>query len=340
MRIVVDAMGSDTYPSADVAGAVMAANESDLEIILVGDDATIRQHLSKSPISSSLNSKISIVHASDIVTMEDKPAVVGKAKPDSSLHVGMNLLKNDEADAFVTAGNTGAAHAIAMLYTLKRIPGVKRPALSAIFPIHNRPIIFLDIGANTDSRPEWLAQFAIMGKVYSTNALGLSNPRIGLLSNGEEDSKGDQLTLESHKMLSQIDINFVGNVEPSQILEDQVDVVVSDGFVGNILLKTFEASTRYLGSLIRQELRSSLISSIGGLLIRPAMQRVRQNIDTFEIGGAPLLGVNGVVMIAHGSSDDRAIKNAIFQASKAVKGNVILTIQEGIQEMPTFQIVE
>lgn len=331
MKIVVDAMGTDAYPTADVAGAVMAAREFRDTVILTGDENAIRQELGK---HNTHGLKLEVVHASDIITMEDKPSIVGKSKPNSSMHVGMNLVKQGQADGFVTAGNTGAAHAIAMLYTLKRIQGVKRPALTAIFPINKKPVIFLDVGANADSKPEWLAQFAIMGNLYASKVLKLDRPQVGLLSNGEEEGKGNQLIQETSALLAHMSLNFIGNVEPKEVLHARADVVVSDGFTGNILIKTFEASTRYLGNIIRDEIRGDVFSTLGGLLARRAFRRARRRIDTFEVGGAPLLGVNGVVIISHGSSTSAAVKNAIHQARKAVEGRVIEAITAGIAEQP------
>lgn len=331
MNIVVDAMGTDACPVADIAGAVIAAHEFRDTIILTGDESTIKQELNK---HNTQGLKLEVVHASDVITMNDKPGIVGKSKPNSSMHVGMNLVKQGQADAFVTAGNTGAAHAIAMLYTLKRIQGVKRPALTAIFPINKKPVIFLDVGANADSKPEWLAQFAIMGNLYASRVLKLERPRVGLLSNGEEEGKGTQLIQEASQYMAHMPLQFIGNVEPKEVLHAKADVVVCDGFTGNILIKTFEASTRYLANIIRDEIRSDVFSMIGGHLARQAFNRARRRIDTSEVGGAPLLGVNGIVIISHGSSSPSAIKNAINQARKAVEGRVIEAITAGIAEQP------
>jgi glycerol-3-phosphate acyltransferase PlsX len=336
MRIVVDAMGSDQCPIPDVAGTLLAAEafqNAPVALVLVGDQARIHAELAKHPRGHA-SKRVEVVHAPEAVLMTDKPSVVGKLKPQSSMHIGMNLVKTGQADAFVTMGNTGAAHAIAMLFTLRRIPGVKRPALSVIFQIHGKPIIFLDIGANADCKPDWLLQFAAMGAVYAQHAIGLENPRIGLLSNGEEEGKGSQLIHDTAALLHQAPLNFIGNVEPTDLFRLNTDVLVSDGFSGNILVKTFEGATRYLGGLIREEIKSSPLSALGGLLIRPAMGRVRRQIDTFEIGGAPLLGVQGVVIIGHGSSNAIAVKNAILQARKAVEGQVILAIEQKIAALP------
>ena len=331
MRIVVDAMGSDAHPVPDITGAVTAAQETDVEILLVGSESLIRQQLSKlSPPSG----RIEIINADESVTMTDSPSHAARSKPSSSMHIGMNLVRDGEADAFVTAGNTGAAYAIAMLHTLKRIPGVKRPALSAIFPINRQPVIFLDIGANAESRSDWLVQFALMGKIYAQKALGLPNPRVGLLSNGEEDVKGNQTILDASRLLQQTTLRFVGHIEPKDIMSSSADVVVADGFTGNILLKTFEASTRYLGSVIRDEINVNLLTKLGGLLARPAFTRARQRIDTREVGGAPLLGVKGVVIISHGSADALAIRNAVLQAKRAAEGRIIEAIEENIAHLP------
>ena len=329
MRIALDAMGSDEFPAPDVAGAVLAAREFGDSIILVGDEQRIAAELAKHDTSGLT---LIVKHASDTITMMDKPAVVGKSKPNSSMHVGMNLVKDGEAEAFVTAGNTGAALSIATLFTLRRIPGVKRPALTAIIRLQGTNVIVLDVGANADSKADWLAQFAVMGKIYAHSALNLQNPRVGLLSNGEEEGKGNQLVQEASALLRSVDVNFIGNVEPKDLLAGGADVVVVDGFVGNILIKSLEGATSTMVRVLRAELMSTLPTKIGALLARPAFKRVQKQIDPFEVGGAPLLGVNGVVIIGHGRSNAVAIKNAIGQARKAVAGGVINSIRQGITE--------
>lgn len=330
MRIVVDAMGTDNYPAPDVAGAIMAARDFGDPIILVGDEAVIKREMAKHT-TAGLN--IEVVHASEVVTMDDKPAQVGKTKPNSSMHVGMNLVKSGSADAFVSMGNTGAALSIALLNTLRRIPGVKRPALTGILPLANKPIL-TDVGANADCKPDWLAQFAIMGAVYARTTMGVQEPRVGLLSNGEEEGKGTDLIRDSAKLIEQLPLKFIGNVEPKDILKGTVDVVVMDGFVGNIFIKTLEAGTSALTESIRTELTATLLSKFGAALARPAFRRVRKQIDPFEIGGAPLLGINGVVIIGHGRSNALAVRNGVRQARAAVQGRVIETIKAGIAEAP------
>lgn len=330
MRIVVDAMGSDTFPKPDVHGAILAA-EAGKKVILVGQETLIKQELDLYKPAQRQN--IELIHAEEVIAMSDKPSVVGKEKPNSSMHIGMNLVRDGEADGFVTAGNTGAAHAIAMLFSLKRIKGVKRPALSLIFSIYDKPVIILDVGANADSKSEWLVQFAMMGSIYANLALGLPAPRVALMSNGEEEGKGTQTILETRTLIRETNLNFIGNIEPKDMHNNAADVIVTDGFTGNILIKTFEASTRYLSNIIREELRASIISTIGALFARSAFNRVRRRVDPSEIGGAPLLGVNGTVIIAHGRSDGFAIKNAIHQAEIAAKAGIVEAIRSNISDI-------
>ncbi|MBI1277014.1 MAG: phosphate acyltransferase PlsX [Anaerolineaceae bacterium] len=332
MRIALDAMGSDICPVPDVEGAILAAREYGETILIVGDEKLIKPEIAK---YDSTGLKIEIVHAAEAISMDDKPGVVGKSKPNSSMHVGMNLVKSKDADAFVTAGNTGAAMTIATLFTLRRIEKVKRPALSSIIRVMNgRTIIMLDIGANTDSKPEWLLQFALMGQIYAQKALGLQNPKVALLSNGEEETKGSQLIHDATEIIRASKLNFIGNIEPRDMLEGNADVIVSDGFVGNIAIKTLEAMGSTLFKLIRSEIKSDPIATVGGLLAQRAFRRVYKQVDPFEIGGAPLLGVDGVVIIGHGRSNAKAIKNAIGQARMAVKGEVIQSISKGLKDFP------
>lgn len=328
MKIALDAMGSDACPVPDVAGAVLAAREWGDTIYLVGDQARLKAELDK---HNTAGLRLEIVHAGDVIDMEDKPSSVGKTKPNSSMHVGMNMVRDGKADAFVTMGNTGAALSIATLHTLRRIQGVKRPALTALVPLGDLRLILLDVGANADSKPEWLAQFALMGKLYAQTALDLANPRVALLSNGEEEGKGNQVIREAAALLPTLPINFIGNIEPKDVLKGGADVVVMDGFVGNIFLKSMEASTRMMADALRTEIMRTTVTKIGGALARPAFSRVRKMIDPFEVGGAPLLGVNGVVIIGHGRSNDNAIKNAIGQARRAVSGGVIESIANGLK---------
>ncbi len=329
MRIALDAMGTDSRPLSDIAGGVLAANEFGDTVVLVGDQAVIEAELKHHEISAG---KVEILHAPDDIAMDEKPTDVIKMHASSSIHIALDAVKRRDVDAFVTMGNTGAVHALATLKTLRRIPGVKRPALSALFAINNHRMIFLDVGANTDVKPEWVKQFALMGSIYAERVLNCSRPRIAMLSNGAEDIKGNLLIREGADLMRRSKMNFVGNVEPVQLMNSVADVIVMDGFVGNIVLKMFEATTHYVASLLRQEFRNDAISMVGGALARPAFNRIRRRVDTSEIGGAPLLGVNGVVIIGHGGNSAIGIKNAIQQARAAVQENVIGAIRQGIAQ--------
>ncbi len=329
MRIALDAMGTDSRPLNDIAGGVLAANEFGDTIVLVGDEARIDRELQNHQVNGGA---VEILHAPDDIAMDEKPTDVLKASPTSSIYLALDAVKRGEVDAFVTMGNTGAVHAIATLKTLRRIPGVKRPVLSALFPVNHHRMIFLDVGANADVRAEWVPQFAIMGSIYAQRVLNCPQPRIALLSNGAEDTKGNLLIRESAELLRHSNLNFVGNVEPVELMGSVADVVVMDGFVGNIVLKMFEATAHYVATLIRQEFRNDVLSTIGGALAQPAFKRIRRQVDTSEIGGAPLLGVNGVVIIGHGQNSPIGIKNAIQQARTAVRENVIGAIRSGIAQ--------
>lgn len=320
MRIAVDALGTDNRPDPDIEGAVLAAREYAVEIALVGPGSLLRQKLEQFDLSGLT---IDIIDASQEIEMAAKPSDVTKGYEQSSMHVGMNLVKGGQADAFVTMGNTGAAMAIATLNTLKRIKGVKRPALTAIYPIYGRPMILLDIGANADVKPEWMVQFAEMGSIYAQTALGYDKVRVATLSIGEEHGKGNQLLASAQELLTQSNVKYVGHIEPKEILNQKAEVLVFDGFVGNVFLKTFESSIRYFTTLLRQEVDKSLMAKIGALFMRPALYRVRAKLDTNVLGGAPLLGVDGVVIIGHGSTNAEGIKNAIGQAQKAVSAGTL-----------------
>lgn len=332
MRIVLDAMGTDARPTPDVEGAVLAAREYGATIILTGNEQAIRAELNKFDTS---NLNIEIHHAEEQILMNEKPSLVMKSKPSSSIHLGMNLVKDGHGDAFVTMGNTGAAHAIATLSTLRRIPSVKRPALTAIYPIWGQETILLDIGANADSRTDWMEQFAVMGSIYAEKALARENPRVATMSNGEEEGKGNQLVREVQSRLKASNLNYIGHIEPKEMLRGTADVVVMDGFVGNIFIKSVEAAFSYLTDLLREEIRNDILSTMGGAMARPAFRRTRDRMDPRGVGGAPLLGVNGVVIIGHGDSDSFAVKNAIKQAIRAVDGNVVEEIKQGLEKIIT-----
>jgi len=331
MKIVVDAMGSDHFPRPDVEGSVIAAREYGVEIILVGDEDKIKPVLAE---QNSTGLAIAVVHAPEMLTMEDKGlALALKAKrkePKTSMAVGIDLVKNGEAEAFVTMGNTGAAVAVAY-FRLGTLPGVERPALAPVFPTKTGSCVALDIGANPDCKPENLLQFAVMGSVYAERVRRVKAPRVGLLSNGEEAGKGNQLVREAYPLLVESGLNFIGNVEGKEFIGGEADVVVMDGFTGNIVLKTSEAVAKLITEAIREKIRNgSLTARLGGLLVRPALQSLRTMLDPSQEGAAPLLGVNGLVFIGHGRSDAVAIKNAVRVAKQAVEAGVLSSIRDEI----------
>jgi phosphate acyltransferase len=331
MRIVLDAMGSDKYPEPDVAGAVMAAREYGVEIILVGDEKVVGPALAAQQPGQL---PITIVHAPEMLTMEDKGlALALKAKKKTarnSMAIGLDLVKNGDAQAFVTAGNTGAAAATAY-FRLGTLPGVDRPALAPAFPTRLGTCVVLDIGANPDCKPQNLLQFGIMGSIYAEKVRRVSQPRVGLLSNGEEGGKGNQLVRDTYPLLRASGLNFIGNVEGKELMAGQADVVVTDGFTGNILLKTSEAVALLIVDTIREKIMAaSPLVKLGGVLVRPALQSLRKLLDPSEEGAAPLLGVAGLVFIGHGRSNALAIKNAIRVARQAIDADVLASISQDV----------
>ena len=327
MRIVVDAMGGDHAPGEIVAGAVQAARDFGDEIILVGREPDVRAVLPNGAPST-----VRLVHASQVIEMDEHPANAVRAKPDASMVVGVGLVKRGEADAFVSMGNTGGVLA-AGLFGLGRIRGVKRPALGAVLPTLKGFAFMLDIGANSDVRPEWLVQFALMGSAYAERVMGIARPRVGLVSNGEEESKGTQLVQETHALLKTSGLNFVGNIEGKDVLLARAaDVVVTDGFTGNVIIKFSEALAKGMGEMIREEVKRDVVSSVGGLLAKRALKRVATRLDDSEYGGAPLLGVDGVVIIGHGRAKAYAVRNAVRVARQAVENGLVQAIAAGVTE--------
>lgn len=333
MRIALDAMGGDDAPASPVAGAVLAAREyadRDLTIILVGKEEVIRVELAKHDLSGGLEKRLPIVNATEVVEMAEHPAQAVRRKKDSSVVVGLNLLKKGEAEAFVSAGHSGATMAGATLVSPGRIRGVERPALATVFPARTGPILVLDVGANTEVKPEYLVQFAQMGVVYAKKVLKKENPRVGLLSNGEEENKGSLIVQEAHQLLKQTPgINFGGNVEGKDVPSGEFDVVVTDGFTGNVLLKTTEGIAALLLIIIREELTSNIFNKLLALMLKPAFGKVRARMDYQKYGGAPLLGVNGVVIITHGRMTAEGIKHAIRVAGETYQNGTV----EGIREI-------
>lgn len=332
-RIVVDAMGSDDFPVPDVVGAVAAAREYGVEIILVGDETKINEVLKN---QNPENLPVSVVHAPEMLTMEDKGmALVLKARrPDSknSMAVGIDLVKNKQADAFVTAGNTGAA-SVTAYFRLGTISGVDRPGLAPIFPTATGTCVVIDVGANPDCKPDNLLQFAIMGSIYAEKVRGVKTPVIGLLANGEEAGKGNELVKHTYPLLKASGLNFYGNIEGKELLGGKVDVAVTDGFTGNILLKSSEAVAKLLMDQIKHAIiNGGFFAKLGGALIKPSLKGIRKMMDPSEHGAAPLLGINGLVFIGHGRSDALAIQNAVRVAKNAVESNVLSSIESAIEK--------
>ncbi|MDY6917150.1 MAG: phosphate acyltransferase PlsX [Chloroflexota bacterium] len=323
MRIALDAMGGDHAPREVVRGAVDAVRERGAKVILVGRNGVVESEL------RSFNVNLPVVDASEVVGFDETPTKAVRSKHDSSIVVGMNLLKNGEASAFVSAGNSGAVVTAALL-TLGGVAGIDRPALSFLFPPPWPQVLFLDVGANVDCRPRQLLQFARMGSVYMERLFGIERPRIGLLANGEEDSKGNRLVREGHRLLAESGLNFVGNVEGRDIVTGVVDVVVTDGFTGNVVLKANEGISEFMLLSLRQKLASRLYFKIAAFFLEPALRSFTRKLEYSEYGGAPLIGVNGNVIVAHGRSEATAIKNAIFIAQQSVERGVVQAIQMGV----------
>ena len=333
MTIALDAMGGDGSPSIEVEGAILAAKEYNAEIILVGDEKQLRSEIEKHGSSSDL--PLSICHASQRVEMHESPVSVLRRKKDSSIAVATNLVQEGKASAVVSAGHSGATMAAA-LFILGPIKGVERPAIATILPTLEGVSIMLDVGANVDCKPKHLFQFAIMGHAYAKKMMHRENPRIGLLSIGEEDSKGNILTKETFKHLKESPLNFIGNVEGRDVFSGNADVVVCDGFIGNVALKISEGVAETIGKLLAREIGKSFFGKVGYLLLKPAFTSFKKRVDYAEYGGAPLLGVNGVCIICHGRSSPRAIKNAIAMALDLTKLQTINYVQKDIAEMMTF----
>lgn len=318
MRIALDSMGGDKAPEVNVEGAVLAAKEMDLELVLVGNEAVIGEELARHEIRGL---KISLKGASQVVGMDESPISAMRSKKDSSIVRAIGLLREEKVEAVVSAGNTGATVAAAKI-CLATIPGVDRPAIATLMPTPAGPSVLLDAGANVDSRPKNLYQFAVMGSVYAEHILGKARPRVGLLSIGQEESKGNELTKEAHRLLKDSSLNFVGNVEGRDIFNGRVEVIVCDGFIGNVVLKACESLAETLESSLRQELGRGFWTRLGVLLSRKAYGNFQRKVDYAERGGAPLLGIEGVCIVSHGGSSSKAIKNALKMASEFVKHEV------------------
>ncbi|MCG2769343.1 MAG: phosphate acyltransferase PlsX [Anaerolineae bacterium] len=327
MRIALDAMGGDHAPDVVVEGGIQAAREYGLEIVLVGKERVIKKELAKYDTSGL---SLPVVPASEVLEMDEEPARAARAKKDSSMAVGLRMVKEGQAEAFASAGNSGGVLATA-LFTLGRLKGVKRPALSSIIPVKTGFSFILDLGGNTDCKPEWLLQFGIMGSIYAEIVLGIQNPRVAIISNGEEEGKGNQLVKETTPLLKGSHLNFVGNVEGKDIVTGKADVIVTDGFTGNVAVKTAEGVADMLFSLLKDAIEKRPLAILGACLAQGAFKEVKRRLDYSEYGGAPLLGVKGVVIVGHGRSNAKAIKNMVRTAAEAVRGDMLGAIQEAIE---------
>jgi len=330
--IAVDAMGSDRAPKPEVEGAILACRHYDVQVLLVGREPQIREELAreieKHPTVRNL--PIDIVHATEVIGMGEKAATAVRSKRDSSMRVGLRLVREGRAAGFVTAGNTGAAMATAKM-VLGALPGVDRPALAAVFPTsEGKAAILLDVGANVDCKPHNLEQFAVMGEIYSRSIFGIYRPRVGLLSIGEEEGKGNELTREAYGLLRQLPLNFAGNVEGRDLYNGNVDVIVCDGFIGNVALKVSEGLVNTVRYLLKESLKSTISSQVGFLLSRRAFEDFKKRLDYSEYGGAPLLGIKGICIVGHGSSNANAIKNAIRVAAQSAETRINDKIEKGL----------
>lgn len=338
IRIAIDAMGGDHAPASIVEGAVLAhkTHGQKVELILLGDSDIINAKLNE---LGAADLPLRVVHCDDVIGMAEEAAESVRRKPNSSIVMGLDLQKNKEADAFISAGNTGAVMA-ASLITLRRLKGVNRPAIVSLFPTEKGRSIILDVGANSDCKAVNLYQFALMGVSYFSLIFNKENPSVGLLSIGEEKSKGNEVTIESHKLISASELNFVGNLEGRDILKGKADVIVCDGFVGNVILKFAESIDSYLGELFKKRIRKSLFAKIGALLMSRAFKDLKKNLDYAEYGGAPLLGISGVSMICHGGSSPKAIKNAVRAARSIVENSLNDKIETRIAANGAMKISE
>ena len=330
VTIAIDAMGGDKAPGPEVEGAIRAARELGHRILLVGDRHQIKHALDKHPGAKHL--PIEIVHAEERITMEDHAAKAARTKKGSSMHLCARMAADGTADGFISAGNTGACMAIAKM-VLGKVPGVDRPALSGVFPtFKGTPVVVVDVGANVDCEPEMLAQFGVMGEIYSRLVLKIEQPRVGLLSIGEEEHKGNTLTREATPLLKDLGLNFIGNVEGRDIFSGHTDVIVCDGFVGNVALKVSEGLVEMITKMLRESLAATVTRQIGAFLSRSAFADFKKRVDYSEIGGAPLLGVKGVCIICHGRSNANAIKNAVRIAADFASSNMNQRIEEELRE--------
>ncbi|MEC9488984.1 MAG: phosphate acyltransferase PlsX [Halanaerobium sp.] len=323
-KIVLDVMGGDLAPDVNIAGALMAVGELDIQVLLAGDRDRINHLLEGHTYDES---GVKIIHAPDVIGMDEHPVRAVRRKKESSIVIGSEIVGRGEADAFVSAGNTGAVLA-AGIFKIGRISGIERPAIATVLPTPEGPTLLIDAGANVDCKPQHLADFARMGSIYAREVLEIANPRVGLLSNGEEEEKGNQLVLNSSPLIEECNINYIGHIEGRDIFSGMVDVVVCDGFVGNVVLKLTEGVAKGIFSMLKGAITTGLKNQLGALLVKPALKGVAARMDYTEYGGSPLLGVKKTAIICHGSSDAKAIYNAIKVADKIVSSGINEIINE------------
>lgn len=326
LRIAVDALGGDHAPHAIVAGALEAVREKDFTVVLVGPEAVLAPRLA----GTGLAGRIEIAEATEVISDLDSPSLAVRRKKQSSLVVAANLLRAGQVDAVVTAGSTGAFMAAGLLL-VGRLEGIDRPALAPMIPTRNgRGVMLLDAGANVDAKPEHLMQYGVMGALYAARVLHRDNPKVALLNVGTEEGKGNQVSKDAFLLLKGADLNFVGNIEARELLAGQVDVVVCDGFTGNVLLKALEGMAATFASMLKEHMTRSWQSKLGALLLRPSLRGFKRQFDYAEYGGAPLLGINGVLVKCHGSSGPTAIKNGLLQAARFVEQGIVQSIKESV----------
>ena len=335
VRVALDAMGGDNAPGEVVLGAIQAARAYNMGVYLVGREDLIRAELAKHDVSGL---DLPIIHTDEVIEMDEHPANAVRRKKNASMIVALQQVRDGAALGAVSAGNSGAMMA-ASLFTLKRLPGVERPALGGILPNDKGACLVIDMGANTDCKPEYLQQFALMGSIYMERIFKIASPRVGLLANGEEESKGNQQVVETHQLLkanaATLGINFIGNIEGRDIPISTADVVVCDGFAGNVVLKLSEGLAETLIRIIRREMTSTFVNKLAAAVLKPALKKVFARLDYAEYGGIPLLGVNGVAIISHGRSNAKAIKNALRVARETAETGVVSAIAQGLERLAT-----
>jgi glycerol-3-phosphate acyltransferase PlsX len=338
VRVALDVMGGDKAPGETVLGAVQAAREYAMGVYLVGKEDVIRAELAKHDIHGL---DLPIIHTDEYIEMDEHPATAVRRKKNSSMTLALQQVRDGHALGAVSAGNSGAMMA-ASLFTLKRLPGVERPALGGIFPTKDSPCLVIDMGANTDCKPEYLQQFALMGSIYMERIFKITSPRVALLANGEEESKGNQQVIDTHQLLKanaqMLGINFIGNIEGRDIPSGAADVIVCDGFVGNVVLKLSEGLAETLTNLLKEQMTSTVINKLAAAILLPSLRKVFKRLDYAEYGGVPLLGVNGSAIISHGRSNAKAIKNALRVARNTAETGVSSAISVGLEKLHTTSI--